>query len=74
MTYKDFCDIVYEVDKEEDYYCYACATTFEKNPRYEEVRNKYEYYVKKHKKINDFKRKVLTEALKNLSKDFFEIF
>lgn len=68
MTYTEFLDIEYEIDKEEDFYGWVCST------RYcaEGDKEKYKYYKERKKKINEFKRKVLTEAVKNLSKDYFK--
>lgn len=68
MTYQEFLDIQYEIDKEENYYGWACST----RPYSEENEEKYKYYKEKQAKIIEFKRKVLSEALKNLSKDYFK--
>jgi len=68
MTYQEFLDIQYEIDKEEDYYCWVCAG----HHHSEKDEEKYRYYQRRQKKINEFKRKVLSEALKNLSKDYFK--
>lgn len=68
MTYQEFLDIQYKVSKEEDYYCWVCASYHHSK----EDEEKYKYYSEKQKKIADFKKKVLTEAIKNISKDFFK--
>lgn len=68
MTYTEFLNIEYEIDKEEDFYCWVYST----RRCTEEDKEKYKYYKEKKKKINEFKRKVLTEAVKNLSKDYFK--
>ena len=68
MTYQEFLDIKYEIDKEEYYYCWVCASPHHSK----EDEEKYEYYRKRLKKITEFKRKVLSEAVKNLSKDYFK--
>lgn len=73
MTFQEFCDISYEIDKETNYYCYCYATTSKNSPRFEEIEKKYKYYQELSKKLHDFKKKVLTNAVKNLSKDFFKI-
>lgn len=68
MTYQEFLDIQYEIDKEEDYYCWVCST----RPYSKENEEKFAHYRERQKKITEFKRKVLSEALKNLSKDYFK--
>lgn len=68
MTYQEFLDIEYEIDKEEDYYGWVYST----RPYSKENEEKCAHYRERQKKITEFKRKVLTEALKNLSKDYFE--
>lgn len=68
MTYEDFLNIQYEIDKEEDYYCWVCA----RHHHSKEDEENYARYTKRQEKITKFKRKVLTEALKNISKDYFK--
>ena len=68
MTYDEFRAIEYEVMTEKDYYCYKLAVDY--HPKEEDVA-KYDEYVKQSAKINNFKKKVLAEALKNLPKDYF---
>ena len=72
MTFQEYCDIVYEINKETDYYCYCYANTSKNSPRFNEIEKKYKYYQKQSEKLYKFKKQVLTNAVKNLSKDFFK--
>lgn len=67
MTYKEFLKIEYNINKEKNYYCWVVANYCHSK----DDEDKYEYYKMKSQKINNFKKKVLTEALKKISKDFF---
>lgn len=68
MTYQEFKDIEYNVDKEEDFYCWVNAC---RKPC-EEDKIKYDYYQRRAKKIAKFKKEAITKALKNISKDYFD--
>lgn len=67
MTYEKFKDIEYMITSEKDWFCYACART----PHKKEHEEKYEEFRKRAKKISEFKKKVLTEALKNIPDNYF---
>jgi hypothetical protein len=68
MTYQEFKNIEYNVDKEEDFYCWVNACS---KPR-EEDKIKYDYYQRKAEKIAKFKKEAITKALKNIPKDYFD--
>lgn len=68
MTYDEFKAIEHRVIKERDFYCYKNAVDY--YPKEEDIA-KYNEYKERAKKIDNFKKKVITEALKKLSKDFF---
>ena len=60
MTYKEFCDIEYYVDKEYHYYL-----------RHQED-IKFPIFEKRYNKILEFRKKVITEALKNMPDNYFD--
>lgn len=66
MTYKRFRQIENFIDSEERYYCWVCARTHSK-----EDEEKYEKFRQKASRINEFRIKILTEALKKLPDDYF---
>lgn len=68
MTYQKFLDIVYDTSKEKDYYGWVNAT---RKPTVKD-QEKYSKYCNKMDKISKFKQKVLSEALKNLSDNYFD--
>lgn len=68
MTYEEFSNIEYNICKEKNYYCYVLA-----HPHHtKEDEEKYNYYKQKLKRINNFKIKVLTQSLINISEDYFK--
>lgn len=67
MTFARFKKIENFIASEERYYCWVCARTHSK-----EEEEKYEEFRKRGKKIAEFRKKVLTEALKKLPDDYFE--
>ena len=68
MTYQEFLDIQYNIDRERDYYCWVVANYHHSK----EDEDKYKYYKMKSQKISKFKKNVLTQALKNISKEYFK--
>lgn len=68
MTYDEFKAIEYRVINERDYYCYKNAVDY--YPKEEDIA-KYNEYKERAKRIDNFKKKIITEALKKLPKDFF---
>lgn len=69
MTYQKFRDIEYDTEKEKDYHCWNLVyLTFPKP----ETKEKYEYYTDKMRRINQFKKEVITKALAELPDDFFD--
>lgn len=70
MTYEEFVDIKNQTDREEGYYRWVCHLFYAHHSKEDE--ENYEYYRKKWNRINDFMTKVLTEALKDIPKDYFD--
>lgn len=66
MTFKRFKKVEDFIFSEERYYCWVCARTHSK-----EEEEEYEEFCKRGKKISEFKKKVLAEALKKLPDDYF---
>ena len=69
MTYQKFRDIEYDTEKEKDYFCWNLAHLTHPKP---ENKEKYEYYTDKMRRINQFKKEVITKALAELPDDFFD--
>lgn len=70
MTYQKFCNDVYFIEREKDYYCWLNVTH---NPNLisEEEKEKYSEYVRKAEKISNFKKEALTKAVANLPDNYF---
>lgn len=66
MTFKRFKQVENFISSEERYYCWVCARTHSK-----EEEEKYEEFCKREKKISEFRKKVLTEALKKIPDNYF---
>ena len=62
MTWNEYCEMVYQVQKEYDYYSYTTVHT-------DAYREKLAYYTEQKKKLNAWKRNILEKALTNLSKE-----
>lgn len=69
MTYRKFCNIEYDTEKEKDYFCRHLVNLTHHRP---ETGERYLYYMDKIQKINKFKKEVLTKALAELPDDFFD--
>lgn len=66
MTFKQFKQIENYIDSKIHYYGWVCARSHSKEE--EEI---YEEFCKREKKISEFRKKVLTEALKKIPDNYF---
>ena len=66
MTWNEYCDIKYFIQKEYHYYLNSCGRYQEKN------KEDFEHYRKLENNIANFEKEIITEAIKNISKKDFE--